>query len=76
MCRQLDMTSEEGGNLTDVFTIGDNPKSDIEGTNNLKSVNKVNWTSILMETGVWKQGGLTGFRSGSRQMSRTLLMES
>jgi hypothetical protein len=30
------MTSEEGGNLTDVFTIGDNPKSDIVGTNNFK----------------------------------------
>jgi ribonucleotide monophosphatase NagD (HAD superfamily) len=54
MCRQLDMTSEEGGNLTDVFTIWDNPKSDIEGTNNFKSVNNVNWTSILVETGVWK----------------------
>jgi ribonucleotide monophosphatase NagD (HAD superfamily) len=56
ICRQLDMTPEESGNLTDVFMIGDNPKSDIEGTNNFKSVNNVYWTSILVETGVWKQG--------------------
>jgi len=69
------MTSEEGGNLTDVFMIWDNPKSDIEGTNNFKSVNNVNWASILVRPESGNKGSLMDFHSGSRQMSRTLLME-
>jgi ribonucleotide monophosphatase NagD (HAD superfamily) len=61
MCQELGVTAEEAGNLSHVFMIGDNPKSDVEGANNFKSYNNVVWSSILVETGVWKQGQPDGF---------------
>ncbi len=61
MCRELGITVEEAGHLTHIFMIGDNPKSDIEGTNSFESCNNVLWFSILVQTGVWKQGQPNGF---------------
>ena len=61
MCQELGVTAQEAANLSHAFTIGDNPKSDVEGTNNFKSYNNVVWFSILVETGVWKQGQPVGF---------------
>jgi hypothetical protein len=56
LCRELVMTPEQSGSLTEVFMIGDNPKSDIEGANNFQSAQNVNWNSVLVGTGIWKLG--------------------
>jgi len=61
MCQEHGVTAQDAGNLSHVFMIGDNPKSDVEGTNNFKSYNNMAWSSILVETGVWKQGQPDGF---------------
>ena len=43
------------------YMIGDNPESDIEGgirigNKNLKEKGENNWKTILLKTGVWKEG--------------------
>lgn len=61
ICAQLGFLGEEKGALEQVFMIGDNPNSDIDGAQTFKSPNGVEWSSALVETGVWKQGQLDGF---------------
>lgn len=42
--------------LRRVYMVGDNPESDIRGANNYQSPHGSSWTSILVKTGVWKEG--------------------
>lgn len=42
--------------LKKVYMIGDNPESDIAGANNYKSKHGSKWTSILLKTGVYREG--------------------
>ncbi|KAK4495113.1 hypothetical protein PRZ48_013440 [Zasmidium cellare] len=42
--------------LRRVYMIGDNPESDIQGANNYRSPYGSHWTSVLIKTGVWKEG--------------------
>lgn len=36
--------------------VGDNPESDIRGANTFVSPEGTDWTSILVKTGVWREG--------------------
>lgn len=49
-------------NITSVIGIGDNPRSDITGCNNMKSIlpSGVTATSILVKTGCYKDGDILG----------------
>lgn len=54
------LLGREGSNvppLERVFMVGDNPESDIRGANEFQSEHHVQWSSILVETGVYKSGG-------------------
>jgi HAD superfamily hydrolase (TIGR01456 family) len=42
--------------LRRVYMIGDNPESDIAGANNYRSPHGSKWTSVLLKTGVYKEG--------------------
>ncbi|SMY29939.1 unnamed protein product [Zymoseptoria tritici ST99CH_1A5] len=42
--------------LRRVFMVGDNPESDIKGANRYKSGSGVRWSSVLVKTGVWREG--------------------
>lgn len=42
--------------LRRIYMIGDNPESDIRGANNYKSPHGSDWTSILVKTGVYRDG--------------------
>ncbi|KAK5164307.1 uncharacterized protein LTR77_010002 [Saxophila tyrrhenica] len=42
--------------LKRVYMVGDNPESDIQGANNYQSPHGSDWTSVLVKTGVWKEG--------------------
>ena len=36
--------------------VGDNPESDIMGANNYKSPHHTDWISVLVKTGVYREG--------------------
>jgi HAD superfamily hydrolase (TIGR01456 family) len=42
--------------LDRVFMVGDNPESDIRGANEYESSDGVEWTSVLVKTGVFREG--------------------
>jgi HAD superfamily hydrolase (TIGR01456 family) len=42
--------------LRRVFMVGDNPESDIRGANGFQSSNGTRWSSVLVKTGVWREG--------------------
>jgi len=42
--------------LQRVFMVGDNPESDIRGANEFESPTGAEWTSILVQTGVFRRG--------------------
>lgn len=42
--------------LRRVYMVGDNPESDIRGANNYESAHGSQWTSILVKTGVYRDG--------------------
>jgi len=42
--------------LERVFMVGDNPESDIRGANEFESPNGTEWTSVLVKTGVFRDG--------------------
>lgn len=42
--------------LKRVFMVGDNPESDIRGANNFESPVGTDWTSVLVKTGVYREG--------------------
>lgn len=42
--------------LRRVFMVGDNPESDIAGANGYRSEFGSKWTSVLIKTGVWREG--------------------
>ena len=42
--------------LKRVFMVGDNPESDIRGANDYQSPAGTEWTSVLVKTGVYKEG--------------------
>jgi HAD superfamily hydrolase (TIGR01456 family) len=42
--------------LDRVFMVGDNPESDIRGANEYQSSDGTEWTSVLVNTGVFKKG--------------------
>ncbi|CAG8955114.1 hypothetical protein HYFRA_00007129 [Hymenoscyphus fraxineus] len=46
----------KAGRLDRVFMVGDNPESDILGANQFKSNRGTDWTSILVKTGVYRDG--------------------
>ncbi|KAK4609242.1 hypothetical protein CLAFUW4_14372 [Fulvia fulva] len=50
--------------LRNVYMVGDNPESDIRGANEYKSEYGSKWTSILVKTGVWKEGVEPKYRPG------------
>ncbi|KUJ13723.1 HAD-superfamily hydrolase [Mollisia scopiformis] len=49
-------TKKQFGKLQRVFMVGDNPESDIRGANDFKSPLGIEWTSCLVETGVFRRG--------------------
>ncbi|KAH8655020.1 HAD-like domain-containing protein [Tricladium varicosporioides] len=42
--------------LERVFMVGDNPESDIRGANEYNSTHGTEWTSVLVKTGVFREG--------------------
>ena len=46
----------EAAQLKTVYMVGDNPASDIQGANKYKSPSGTCWESILVQTGVYKDG--------------------
>lgn len=42
--------------LKRVYMVGDNPESDIRGANEFKSPLGTEWISVLVKTGVWREG--------------------
>lgn len=52
----LGSSEKEAGNLSRVFMVGDNPESDIRGANEYCSPLDTEWTSILVNTGVYTPG--------------------
>jgi HAD superfamily hydrolase (TIGR01456 family) len=44
--------------LKRVFMVGDNPESDIRGANEFVSAHGTEWTSVLVKTGVFRQGSV------------------
>ncbi|KAF2741354.1 HAD-superfamily hydrolase [Polyplosphaeria fusca] len=44
------------GHLKRVYMVGDNPESDILGSNSFKSPHETDWVSVLVQTGVYKKG--------------------
>lgn len=42
--------------LERVFMVGDNPESDIRGANEFQSPDGTEWTSVLVNTGVYREG--------------------
>ncbi|KAK5660701.1 hypothetical protein OQA88_12066 [Cercophora sp. LCS_1] len=46
----------EAGVLDRVYMVGDNPESDIVGANRFRSEVGTEWVSVLVKTGVWREG--------------------
>ncbi|KAI9760324.1 MAG: hypothetical protein M4579_001728 [Chaenotheca gracillima] len=46
----------DAGKLSEVFMVGDNPHSDIQGANDYKSPWGSSWTSMLVRTGIYTGG--------------------
>ena len=46
----------QGAELKSVYMVGDNPASDILGANRYRSPSGTSWESILVQTGVYKEG--------------------
>lgn len=44
-----------------VYFVGDTPDSDIQGTNNFNETSDVEWSSILVKTGVYQEGTIPRF---------------
>ena len=44
------------GDLKRVYMVGDNPESDIMGANNYRSQRRTEWVSVLVKTGVFREG--------------------
>ncbi len=53
----LGLKHEALGPLKKVYMVGDNPESDIRGTNEFNSPEGTEWESVLVTTGVWREGG-------------------
>ncbi|KAI6710822.1 hypothetical protein JHW43_006654 [Diplocarpon mali] len=51
----------ESSPLLKVFMIGDNPESDIRGSNSYDSKSKAAWSSILVKTGVYQDGAVPSY---------------
>ena len=51
--RLLAARSDGGKGLSQVYMVGDNPASDILGANSYKSPKGIDWTSILVKSGVY-----------------------
>jgi len=47
---------QEVGELKTVYMVGDNPESDIRGANEFVSPDDTKWESVLVRTGVWRDG--------------------
>jgi ribonucleotide monophosphatase NagD (HAD superfamily) len=45
-----------GDGLKTVYMVGDNPESDIAGANGHVSEDGAEWVSVLVKTGVWREG--------------------
>lgn len=60
--RDLVVQSQSGNQQQDlrplkkVYMVGDNPESDIKGSNNYRSPHKTDWVSVLVKTGVFTEG--------------------
>lgn len=50
------LNGDKATKLDRVFMVGDNPESDILGANQFKSTQGTDWTSILVKTGVYRDG--------------------
>ncbi|PQE15053.1 HAD superfamily hydrolase protein [Rutstroemia sp. NJR-2017a BVV2] len=48
--------------LKRVFMVGDNPESDIRGANEFESAHGAEWTSVLVETGVYRSGTVPAYK--------------
>jgi HAD superfamily hydrolase (TIGR01456 family) len=48
--------------LERVFMIGDNPESDIRGANEFKSPIGTEWTSVLVRSGVYREGSIPAYK--------------
>lgn len=51
--------NQSHGTLKTVYMVGDNPASDIVGANTFKSTKGIKWLSVLVKTGVYKEGAKT-----------------
>jgi ribonucleotide monophosphatase NagD (HAD superfamily) len=59
MCQTTRTEMATHGTIRDlkkVYMIGDNPESDIMGANNYKSQRRTEWVSVLVKTGVFREG--------------------
>ncbi|KAI9817703.1 MAG: hypothetical protein M1832_004597 [Thelocarpon impressellum] len=54
----------DAGALKRVYMVGDNPESDIRGANEFSGAKGTEWTSILVETGVFR-GGTPAHKPGA-----------
>ncbi|KAK0749346.1 HAD-like domain-containing protein [Schizothecium vesticola] len=54
--RDLLGEGEGVGRLESVYMVGDNPASDVAGANRYVSGEGTEWVSVLVETGVWREG--------------------
>lgn len=61
MLRQRGVERTDQNKIQRVYMVGDNPESDIRGANEFKSPLKTEWESILVKTGVYKDGTVPAY---------------
>jgi HAD superfamily hydrolase (TIGR01456 family) len=58
----LGASTKKVPHLKRVFMVGDNPESDIRGANDFESAHGAEWTSVLVETGVYRSGTVPAYK--------------
>ncbi|PQE23313.1 HAD superfamily protein [Rutstroemia sp. NJR-2017a WRK4] len=58
----LGASTKKVPHLKRVFMVGDNPESDIRGANEFESAHGAEWTSVLVETGVYRSGTVPAYK--------------
>lgn len=60
--QMLGVSGRKVSPLKRVFMIGDNPESDIRGANDFQSPLDTEWTSVLVKTGVYREGSVPAYQ--------------
>lgn len=61
MMQQRGVGNIDQNRVKRVYMVGDNPESDIRGANEFKSPRGTEWNSILVKTGVYKDGTVPAY---------------